>query len=109
MVNFGRMNHCVTFVKQAEQRNEFNEIEQTYTDVVTRYAQVTNKSYSTTKDKAPIAQKVIEIRTRYISKITDDLLVKWQQELYEIDSVVDFDHSKRSLVIVAIVRGKADD
>ena len=109
MVNFGRMNHRVTFVKQTEERNEFNEIEQTFTDVITRYAQVTNKSYSTTKDKAPIAQKVIEIRTRYTSEITDDLLVKWQQELYEIDTVVDFDHSKASLMIVAVARGKADD
>ncbi|EOV0050798.1 head-tail adaptor protein [Vibrio parahaemolyticus] len=109
MVNFGRMNHRVTFVKQAEQRNEFNEIERTYTNVMTRYAQVTNKSYSTTKDKAPIAQKVIEFRTRYTSKLTDDLHIKWQNELYEIDSVVDFDHSKTALVIVAVVRGKADD
>ncbi|ENA2729883.1 head-tail adaptor protein [Vibrio parahaemolyticus] len=103
------MNHRVAFVKQTEQRNEFNEIEQTYMDVITRNAQVTSKSYSITKDKAPIARKVIEIRIRYTSKITDDLLVKWQQELYEIDSVVDFDHSKKSLVIVAVVRGKADD
>ncbi|MFM2580637.1 phage head closure protein [Vibrio fortis] len=104
MINFGRYRQQVEFKRLNNTRNEFNEQEEHLTSLFTRRARVLNKSYSTTQDKAPTAKKTIEVRIRYTKEVTDDLLILFQGELYNIDSVVDYDFSKTELVIVGVLR-----
>ncbi|MGI2107336.1 phage head closure protein [Shewanella frigidimarina] len=102
MINIGRYIHRVEFLIATHQKDEFKAVQTTWVPLFTRRARVITKSTKTTTDITPSTQIELEIRVRFHPDITAELQVKFNNQLYIIDSVIDYDNSGSELQIKAI-------
>lgn len=102
MINFGRYNSVIEFYKAITTKDEFNDVITELQRFTSKRSRVLNKSSTTTTDNTPNTVTVIEAKIRYSNDITNDLTLRYNNTNYTIVSVVDYDGSKRELIITAI-------
>lgn len=102
MINFGRYKHVIDLYVEKQIKDEFNSVTIELVKVTSKRSRVLNKSITTTNDNTPSTVIVIEARIRYSTDINSNMTLRFNNIDYEITSVVDYDNSKRELIITAI-------
>ena len=102
MINFGRYKHIIDLYIEKQIKDEFNSVSIELVKVTSKRSRVLNKSITTTNDNTPSTVIVIEARIRYSTDINSNMTLRFENIDYEITSVVDYDNSKRELIITAI-------
>lgn len=101
MINIGRYKDKVSFYNQTQTTNEFNDIETMNVLVFLRSARCINITQKANDTSTPTTDAYIEIRTRYSPLITDNQLVEHKGFMYEVLTVIDYEFTKKELVIQA--------
>lgn len=108
-MNTGQYNTRITFKatkldKTNVTTNEFGEeilIDSPTVREFNRWAKVINKSATFVNGQNPTTRDVLEIRCNYSKAINDNMKIVIRNVEYEIETVIDYDMTRKEYVIIA--------
>lgn len=106
-IDVGRLNKRITFITYTEQTNEYYQTIQVETDYKTVWASVEPVSgreyYEAQRIRSEMTYKIF---TRYFPDITQDMLIRYKDRIFRIESVINYREGREMLQFVCTeIRG----
>jgi len=102
-IRAGELRHRITIEQNSPTQNNFGEEVPSWSEFATRWAAVrATGGRETFADDQKFAEATHEFELRHISGVDPKMRIKWEERVFDIESVLDLDGRKRRTVIIAV-------